>query len=212
MREISWAGKARARQMSMPSARVHIKMTKESTRYPSRRTRRNSPHRPRLRVRRVRFRGECRRDSRTLRLRGWCRDAAVSNRHDAVPAPHGAVEGTASSGGSSRKCADVVGFCAFYDKCERPSHEKIGKNHRDCDRRRLLKIGQYTNRIAGTQEQIARRIDELAAGQEQMTHEISRLRTVTQYLLYKSSEPPPRPVPTPAPKPVPRPPQAPTVH
>jgi hypothetical protein len=45
-----------------------------------------------------------------------------------------------------------------------------------------------------------------------MTREITRLKTIVQYLLYKSSEPPPRPAPTPAPKPVPRPPQAPTVH
>jgi len=76
----------------------------------------------------------------------------------------------------------------------------------------LEAVRQSVDRIASSQEQITRRVDQLAADQEQMTRDITRLQAVTQYLLYKSSEPPPRPAPTPAPKPVPRPPQAPTVH
>jgi hypothetical protein len=50
------------------------------------------------------------------------------------------------------------------------------------------------------------------AGQEQMTHEITKLQAVEQYVLYKNSEPPPRPAPAPARNPVPRPSQAPMVR
>jgi len=57
-----------------------------------------------------------------------------------------------------------------------------------------------------------RSIDQLAAGQEQMTCEITKLQAVEQYVLYKNSEPPPRPAPAPVPKPVLRPPQALTVR
>jgi len=73
-------------------------------------------------------------------------------------------------------------------------------------------VRQNVDRIASSQEQITRRIDQLASDQEQMTRELTRLQSVTQYLLYKSSEPTLRPVPSPAPKPVPRPPQAATAH
>ena len=73
-------------------------------------------------------------------------------------------------------------------------------------------VRQSVDRIAASQEQITRSVDQLAAGQEQITREIAKLQTIEQYLLYKSSEPPPRPAPAPAPKPVPRPSPAPTVH
>jgi len=41
-------------------------------------------------------------------------------------------------------------------------------------------------------------VDQFAAGQEQMTREIIKLQEISQYILYKSSEPPPRPAPAPA--------------
>jgi len=45
-----------------------------------------------------------------------------------------------------------------------------------------------------------------------MTHEIAKLQAVEQYVLYKNSDPPPRPAPAPARNPVLRPSQAPTVR
>jgi hypothetical protein len=63
--------------------------------------------------------------------------------------------------------------------------------------------------IATSQEQTMRSIDQLTAGLEQMTHEITKLQAVERYVLYKSSDPPPRPAPAQVPKPVPRPSQAP---
>jgi hypothetical protein len=71
-----------------------------------------------------------------------------------------------------------------------------------------LAIGIGTS-IAASQEQTTRSIDRLAASLEQMTHEIAKLQAVEQYVLHKSSEPPPHPAP--APTPVPRPSQAPPV-
>ena len=65
--------------------------------------------------------------------------------------------------------------------------------------------------IATSQAQITRSVDQLAAGQEQMTREITKLQAVERYVLYKNSDPPPRPVPAQMPKPAPRPSQAPTV-
>jgi len=41
-------------------------------------------------------------------------------------------------------------------------------------------------------EQIAHNVAQLAAGQEQMTREITKLQAVEQYVLYKNAEPPPR--------------------
>ena len=55
-------------------------------------------------------------------------------------------------------------------------------------------------RIAASQEQMARTVGQLTAGQEQLTREITKLQAIEQYILYKTSEPQ-------APKPVPRPPQ-----
>jgi hypothetical protein len=47
-----------------------------------------------------------------------------------------------------------------------------------------------------------------------MAREINKLQAIEQYMLYKNSEPPPRPAaaPAPAPKPAPRPAQTPTVR
>jgi hypothetical protein len=63
--------------------------------------------------------------------------------------------------------------------------------------------------IATSQEQTTRSIDQLTAGLEQMTHEIAKLQAVERYVLYKNSDPPPRPTPNPAPKPALRPSQSP---
>jgi hypothetical protein len=71
-------------------------------------------------------------------------------------------------------------------------------------------MSRSSDRIAT--EQIARSVAQLMAGQEQMTREITKLQAVEQYVLYKNSEPPPRPAPAPARNPVPRPSQAPMVR
>ncbi len=65
------------------------------------------------------------------------------------------------------------------------------------------RMSRDTDRIAT--EQIARSVAQLTAGQEQMTREITKLQAVEQYVLYKSSEPPPRLAPTPMRNPVLRP-------
>src|SRR5258707_4855576 len=65
--------------------------------------------------------------------------------------------------------------------------------------------------ITPSQEQITHNVDQLAACQEQMTREITKLQAVERYVLYKNSDPPPRPAPAQVPKPAPRPSQAPTV-
>jgi flagellin-like hook-associated protein FlgL len=65
-------------------------------------------------------------------------------------------------------------------------------------------VGQIASSIVASQEQMTRSVDQLAAGQEQMTREIIRLQAISQYALYKNSEPPLRPTPAPAPKPVTR--------
>jgi hypothetical protein len=43
----------------------------------------------------------------------------------------------------SRKCADVGGFCAFYDKCPRYHHEYVGENHGGRSRRQALLFDKY---------------------------------------------------------------------
>src|SRR5712675_1662241 len=55
--------------------------------------------------------------------------------------------------------------------------------------------------VAASQERITRSVDQLAAGQEQMTREITKLQAVERYVLYKNSDPPPRPAPAQLPKP-----------
>jgi hypothetical protein len=68
------------------------------------------------------------------------------------------------------------------------------------------------NSIATSQEQTTHSIDQLTAGLEQMTREIAKLQAVEQYVLYKNSDPPPRPAPAQARNPISRPSQAPTVR
>jgi len=55
--------------------------------------------------------------------------------------------------------------------------------------------------IAASQEQIARTVDQLTAGQEKMTREIIKLEAISQYGLARNLETPPRPVHAPTPKP-----------
>jgi hypothetical protein len=60
---------------------------------------------------------------------------------------------------------------------------------------------------------VSQKIDQLAAAQEHMTREITKLQAVEQYVFYKNLEPPPRSAPAPAasparnpaPKPLPAP-------
>ncbi len=66
--------------------------------------------------------------------------------------------------------------------------------------------------IVAGQEQMTRSVDQLAAGLEQMTREIAKLQAVEQYVLYKNSDPPPRPAPAQARNPISRPSQAPIVR
>jgi hypothetical protein len=62
--------------------------------------------------------------------------------------------------------------------------------------------------IALNHEQIVHSIEQLTAGQEEMTREIGKLQVVEQYLLYKNSDAPPRQAPAPAAKLILRPSQA----
>jgi hypothetical protein len=65
---------------------------------------------------------------------------------------------------------------------------------------------QSVDRVAANQDQMTRTIGQLVAGQEQMTREIAKLQSIEQYILYKNSEPPPRPAaPAAAPRPATRP-------
>jgi hypothetical protein len=66
-------------------------------------------------------------------------------------------------------------------------------------------MARSIDRIAATQEQTARTVDQLKASQEQVMREITKLQAVEQYILYKSSEPPPRPAPAQSRNPAPRP-------
>jgi hypothetical protein len=74
-----------------------------------------------------------------------------------------------------------------------------------------LAIGIGTS-IATSQEQTTHRVDQLAAGLEQMTREIAKFQAVEQYVLYKNSDPPPRPAPAQTRNPISRPSQAPIVR
>ncbi len=65
-------------------------------------------------------------------------------------------------------------------------------------------VRQKVDRVAASQEKIIHSIDQLTAGQDLLTKEIAKLQAVEQYILYKNTEPPPRPTP-PAPSPVRRP-------
>jgi len=73
-------------------------------------------------------------------------------------------------------------------------------------------MARSIDRIATTQEQLTRTVDQLTASQEQAMREITKLQAVEQYILYKSSEPPPRLAPAQARNPAPRPSQAPIVR
>jgi len=57
---------------------------------------------------------------------------------------------------------------------------------------------RIANSMVANQEQVVRSVDQLTAGQEQMTREITKLQAVEQYVLYKNAEPPPRSAPGPA--------------
>ncbi len=68
-------------------------------------------------------------------------------------------------------------------------------------------IARSVDRIATSQEQITRGVDQLRADQEQMTREITKLQEIGQSIRSKNSEP--RPISASAPKPVLRPASAP---
>jgi hypothetical protein len=70
-------------------------------------------------------------------------------------------------------------------------------------------VSGLATRTATNHEEITRSLDQLTAGQEQITREIGKLQAVEQSLLYKNADPPPpRQAPAPAPKPILRPSQA----
>jgi len=62
-------------------------------------------------------------------------------------------------------------------------------------------ITRSVDRIAASQEQMARTVEQLTAGQEQVTREIGKLQATEQYILYKSSEPAPKPAARPSQRP-----------
>ena len=64
--------------------------------------------------------------------------------------------------------------------------------------------------LAAVRQRVDQVAAQVAAGQEQMTREITKLQEIAQYALYKNSEPQAQLATPPARKPVPRPPQAPT--
>jgi hypothetical protein len=61
-------------------------------------------------------------------------------------------------------------------------------------------MARSVDRIATSQEQLTRSVDQLRADQEQMTHEITKLQEIGQSIRSKNSEP--RPTSAPAPKPI----------
>jgi hypothetical protein len=67
-----------------------------------------------------------------------------------------------------------------------------------------MRYGKNVDRIATTQEQITRNVDQLSAGLARVTDEITKLQAVEQQILSRISEPPPRPTPTSSRKPLPR--------
>jgi hypothetical protein len=96
-----------------------------------------------------------------------------------------------------------------------PDQEQLNAVSLDLDAVRRSIDGLATGigtSIATSQEQIMRSVDQLAVSLEQMTREIAKLQAVEQYVLYKNSDPPPRPAPAQVPKPVPRSAQAPTAR
>ena len=69
---------------------------------------------------------------------------------------------------------------------------------------------QAMRSIAINQERIMRTVDQVTAGQEQMTHEIAKLQAVDQVVLHSSPDPSPRQTPAPVTKPALRQSQKPT--
>jgi hypothetical protein len=65
------------------------------------------------------------------------------------------------------------------------------------DQERLSAMSLNLDAVRQTVGRIAASVAELAASQEQLAREISKLQTVEQYFLYKNSEPSPRPAPAP---------------
>ena len=65
-------------------------------------------------------------------------------------------------------------------------------------------VRQSVDRIATSQRQILRMVDQLAVRQEQIEREVTKLQAISQYILYKNSEPP-QPTTGRVPTPVPRP-------
>jgi hypothetical protein len=70
-------------------------------------------------------------------------------------------------------------------------------------------MDRIASNIAAIQEQMSRSDDrtaqsdaQLTTRQQHITREITELRAIEQYVLYKNTEPPPRPAPAPAPAPV----------
>jgi len=69
-------------------------------------------------------------------------------------------------------------------------------------------LRQSVDRIAASQERMTRTVDQLTASQEQMQRQITKLQAISQYILYRNSEPAPRPTLARVPTPVPRPSQS----
>jgi hypothetical protein len=73
-------------------------------------------------------------------------------------------------------------------------------------------VARNIDRIAAAQEEMVRTVGQLTASQEQLMREITQLQMVEQYVLYKNTQPPPRPAPGQARNRILRSSQAPTVR
>jgi hypothetical protein len=89
-----------------------------------------------------------------------------------------------------------------------PDQQQFNAMSLDLGAMRQTIDGLATN-IATNQERIMHSVEQLTAGQEQITREVAKLQTVDHNEHYGNLDPPPRPAPAPAPKSVPRPSQAP---
>jgi hypothetical protein len=89
-----------------------------------------------------------------------------------------------------------------------PDQQQFNAMSLDLDAMRQSIAGLATN-IATNQERIMHSVEQLTAGQEQITREVAKLQAVDHNDHYGNLDPPPRPAPAPAPKSVPRPSQAP---
>jgi uncharacterized iron-regulated membrane protein len=88
---------------------------------------------------------------------------------------------------AAQNASETIAFVAPAAPAPRPpDQQQLGAISLDLDGLR-----RSVDRLSGSQEQMTRNVDQLAAGQVELTGEITKLQAIGQYILYKSSEPPP---------------------